>query len=33
MIPALEKLRAIAGDRMTFTPPARARVDSPFRRL
>jgi len=32
-MPALEKLMAIVGRRMTFTPPARAKVDSLFRRL
>ena len=27
------KLIAIAGDRIRFTPPAKASVDSPFRKL
>ena len=33
MAPALVKLIAIAGERIRFTPPANASVDSPFRRL
>ncbi len=33
MNPALVKLAAISGARITFTPPASASVDSPLRRL
>ena len=33
MTPALVKFIVMAGDRIRFTPPASASVDSPLRRL